>query len=845
MGALESAYVFYQIISIPSDFKNTVFFGYSLQRLLLLGGVFILFFLLDMFFVQIYFSDNFLNKTIVLVDNVFNNRFRYFLLFFFSLTLVSSGIVLLLIPLEIVANNSAYIERIAPVIYLGSCIGLQTLFVQFSWRGRILNWRILGEWKKLFVITGIFLGIFLAFSIWVAWTGIGLIPEKHGWHFPGTPIIFSQLFLAWLIVLPFIVWGDSIEKWLSNLQKKLPFYIRPDIIICLLLWLAAILIWWGEPVRKDSYFTPSPTPPNFEYYPYSDAAIYDLSAQNILIGADQNNKIILRPLYVFFLAFLHLIGGQRYENVIFFQIVFLAITPVLAYLLGSMLGGRPVGLLTAIMIILREKNSIALTNVIEVSHSKLLLSDVPMMTLMLLMVYVLIKWLRKSYNVGYLGVFAGAAYGLIMLVRSHQAQVIIPVLLIGMAFSGGFRLKRFFQRILVFVFGFAIVVAPWIWKNYQTTGKPEIESSELYVTWYAGAYTESTDTVDILPSESQARYTKRIEIQVFHYIMNHPAELARVYTSYFIRNEIDSVIYLPMSIKLYDLRLYLSQIQFWNDPRLSFTIGSGVIIFITLGLIVFGVSLAVRRMGFLGLLPLLIHFTYNFSMSLARISGWRFVLPVDWIMQLYYCTGLVTLTVIAISLITNKMSTFSPHEKEEEENIDIPFGVKGQQLFLAFFLFLGISLPFTEFLIPVRYPELNPDQIITQYAADGFLLANGVRITASDVKSFLDAQPAAVVLYGRALYPLYYKQGEFIGDDNKFSLKVRKLDRLQFSYIGSEDALVYIQMKSPPRYFPDASDIFIIGCREDTGIRALAMKVNTQASFITNSPWQGLTCPMQ
>jgi hypothetical protein len=301
-----------------------------------------------------------------------------------------------------------------------------------------------------------------------------------------------------------------------------------------------------------------------------------------------------------------------------------------------------------------------------------------------------------------------------------------------------------------------------------------------------------------------------------------------------------------MSVKLHDLRSYISDMQFWSDPRLSFTIGSGLIYLITLGLIVFGVSLAVQRLGLLGWLPLLIHFTYNFSMSLARLSGWRFVLPVDWVVQLYYCIGLVALTGIVISLISNRLSTVIDNKKKEDEPANsLNTGIKIHQLLLVFFLFLGISLPLTEVLVPERYPDIGAGEMIAQYAAGGFLLENGDRITALDMKSFLETDPADVVLYGRALYPLFYEQGEFWGDDNAFSLLARNLDRLQFTYIGSEAVPVFIQLDLPPKYFPNASDVFIIGCREDAGIRALAIRVNIQASYITTSPWHGLTCPTQ
>jgi len=132
--------------------------------------------------------------------------------------------------------------------------------------------------------------------------------------------------------------------------------------------------------------------------------------------------------------------------------------------------------------------------------------------------------------------------------------------------------------------------------------------------------------------------------------------------------------------------------------------------------------------------------------------------------------------------------------------------------------------------------------LIAKYAPDGFSLINGDKITGSDIKSFVEAEPSAVILYGRALYPLFYKQGEYWGDDNAFSLLERGFDRLQFNYIGSENALIFIRMETPPQYFPNASDVFIIGCREDGGARALAIKLDGQDSFLTASPWQGLFC---
>jgi hypothetical protein len=315
----------------------------------------------------------------------------------------------------------------------------------------------------------------------------------------------------------------------------------------LTLWLAAFVIWQAEPMRRQSYFTPAPTPPNFEYYPYSDAGFYDTLSQSILIGQGRTQEVILRPLYIFFLTVLHLIGGQDYSIILTLQTMLLALVPAFAFLLVSRMGSQSAGVLSALLLIFREKNSIALTNILEVSHSKLILSDLPTAALMLVMIYVLVNWLRKA-NTNYpLGVAAGAVFGLVVLVRS-QAQLLLPILLLGIIFSGGFQLQKALQRSLIFALGLLIVVTPWVWRNYQVSGKPVVENTGFYIRMLAGGYAEPTDIVDQLPGETFEEYNARIKSQMIRYVLNHPLEVARVYSTYFIHNEICAVIYLPMSL---------------------------------------------------------------------------------------------------------------------------------------------------------------------------------------------------------------------------------------------------------------------------------------------------------
>ena len=63
-------------------------------------------------------------------------------------------------------------------------------------------------------------------------------------------------------------------------------------------------------------------------------------------------------------------------------------------------------------------------------------------------------------------------------------------------------------------------------------------------------------------------------------------------------------------------------------------------------------------------MPLLIHFTYSLSVVTARISGWRFIMPVDWIPQMYYSIGLIQLVLMLASVVWNRKTV------EEETSVE-------------------------------------------------------------------------------------------------------------------------------------------------------------------------------
>ena len=808
---------------ISSDAKNALFLGYSISRLVLMAGVIIILLtslgILTRLFTSRLQIENAINFTNVFLINIKRQR----LLIFTCGLIAFSGVLLFLTPAERIGD--AIYQRILPAVILATLIALQTLLFQFIWREEKIYWGQFFNSKRTLVVGGIVFALFISAWVYIVWSGLGIKPEASGWLTPGTPILAQQILFAWLIGVAFIVFGKQLDQ-----------YKRTDVVIALIFWAAAGLIWWLEPMRRWGYFTPTPTPPNFEYYPYSDAILHDGFAQTILIGTSRQIDFTVRPLYTLFVALLHTLFGQKFEILIVVQVFILAITPAFIYLLTVKLGGRAAGILAAILVILREKNSIATTNIIEVSHSKLLMSDLPTMMMLTIFMFFLVSWFQDQKNRMYLGVLAGAFLGMAILIRS-QAQVIIPIALLGIIVAPKNGWKSIIQKSLVFVISLLVIVAPWVWRNYQVSGRAVVEYQEVYTKFFASSYVTSQEDLKILPAETIEEYDSRMMSLATQAIIDNPQKTIKDWFSYFIHNEILSVTYLPMVIQFKEIYTYVDEMRFWSFPKEQLPAQILSIFFLTLFIISIGIGTTFDRVGIIAFAPLLMHFVYNFSVTFVHISGWRFILPVDWVPLLYFSVGLVQISILLFSLFSKAYSISLPFNFEY-----MPIRWAKTAMALALFAIIGVSFPLFESSFPELYPAIPTKQLIERYIPDGFSPADGIVISASDVESFLETEPNAVVSYGRALYPAYYEQGQYWGD-SRYLTEAKQYDRLGFILIGAKRSNVYIPTKTIPEYFPHASNVFIVGCNFPYAIRALVVKVND--TFVATIPWRGLVCPSQ
>ncbi len=686
--------------------------------------------------------------------------------------------------------------------------------------------------------------VFLGIASLMSWTRIGLEPDRIGWDNPGAPVLALQLFavvIAGVSILGISLWINRVIKKYPKVNRLGGRFIHVDMILGALIWLTAILMWSAEPLTP-TYFSPQVQAPNFEFYPYSDASLHDRAGQNLIIG-EGYQPVVEKPLYSLFLGLTHLLVGQDYRDVINIQVALLALFPVVVFLLSTRFHHRLTGLFAAGLLIFRETNTIALSPQIRVSHSKLLMTDLPAAFLISIFIMALFWWLSNSDSRREGAILAGGTLGVTLLVRS-QAILLIPVVLVGLILITRLTLRRFFLSAALFVVGVGVVIVPWMWRNFQITGQFGY-SQPRQALYIAKQYslTPEDDDPGFPEGTTPEEYTSLGFSKMISFTRSYPGVVLKFVTSHFLRNEISALFIFPLSYSdiatnnqggnlfgvdpfiwqdCCSLNALVASTPYWGEWSGDLSGEAVIAMLINLGLISLGIGIAYQRWRFLGLLPLFLHLGYSLSAAVGRISGWRLILPVDWIVILYFCIGLAQLVLWGIAFFKN----------EELNEIELQVSISSEGLernrkgssygrsmaIGAVFLLIGISVPLAEGMFPLKYaPVSNAEtkEILEEYGNRPYFEMG--------VEQFLK-EDNAVATTGRLLYPRYYRAQELEpGED--LSDNPLLVDRLIFTLAGPVRGKVLMPLNDPPTYIANASDVLVIGCQRDGYLLALVLVI--------------------
>lgn len=824
------------MLASPSDPKNAVFLGYSLERILLAAGILIpgaaLLYLTLRLFRQPEHSQR-------LWLDVSARGWISDSIFFLSLAAFFTGWILLFMPSYRLGALAGYVQRLAPIIgWLAVSGAVTSAILLIERRNESTNPK--DSTRIILRVALIFFGVFVLMGGLVAFTGIGIDYPADYWYGAGVPVLGLQVLFCLLIGAVFL-WIEGKTRFLDKRGI--------DVVIFIILWLMAAWLWSREPLHPN-YFMPD-TADNV-IYPYSDGATFDQGAQYLLIGQGLfNGQFFERSLYSIFLAYLHMALGQDFENLMTAQAALFGVLPAVVYLIGVELHSRPFGITAGALIALRGMNAVIAAKWIDTASPKMMLTDFPAAILISLFLLLLLKWIRDPSRLGLLG-WMGAVFGFALMVRTHAISL-LPAALIFLPFAMKIRWKGFVLTGLLIALGLFAVTLPWEIRN-QSKGIPMYSSyySRLMVILRhrygldADAYMPSQ--ISSRASESARGFSRQRTLQssTEPFCDSAPCSI----TNHLVHNVVTSLVSLPSSLTFDDLwNTVKADTPYWKKSWSEGQIGAGgaLMIVFNLAMIALGLGSIWGRVRILSLLPVFLFIAYLLANSAGFTSGGRYIAPVDWIVCLFYSAGGLQL----VTWVLRAAGFLKSSEQSRLQGTLFPIISKTAYIKLLltflFILVVGSLLPLSEAFAKPRYQAREPGEILVILEESGLLQQTG--FSRQELTAFL-AQPNAMISEGRALYPRYYRTGE--GEPDR-STYYRFLDyqRLVLTLIGPDNPMAegVVIPGDPPPFSFHAEDVIAIGCWNTNYyapyIDSVAVFVLSGEGYVyTRSPSAPLQCPL-
>jgi 4-amino-4-deoxy-L-arabinose transferase-like glycosyltransferase len=724
-----------------------------------------------------------------------------------------------------------YLGLLTPALNLMGYVSLEIVVLFF-----FLNLHLPLEFKKFlqkYLFSALIIFTLLGFTtLIVSITGLGILSGYKGDWQRGLPAV---ALLEWQVLLACVL---SLIMFFLESKKKIANFPHIDVWICVAIWLGASMIWLSQPVFPNALAL-KPREPNFEIYPFNDAQTYDEFAQSALVGNGfGDSRIPQRPLYVVFLIISHVLFGQSYSKIIFFQTLVFAIFPVLLYLFGREFFSRSIGLSIALLAILRDYTSNLVSPFTgNITYSKLYLSEIPTAIFLILFVFVGVRWIKAGFPM-FSGLLLGGILGSAMLIRT-QAIVALPLIILFSLLSRPVKKLPLIKSTFLMLLMVALVVAPWLWRNWNLTGELVFDSPESQTINLALRYSRlngvEPDALP-LPGETNVEYITRLNRITREAIVSNPLRAVWGISNAFVNHGVNNILLLPLRNNLHNLNeLWIPTSAFWERWDGTPNFSQSVLIALYIFLFGLGLTTAWIRNRWLGLLPLALNLGYNFWTSLALLSGQRFMLTMDWSIYLYYMIGLFTLFGFLLYMLNGGRSTIVEWVKTNLSVVTSPVPVFRWQKYLMFgvlFFGIGLSLPLSEKIFPNKYPLLPHNQLVNQLLMSsslnqpGFNPACFQKITDSTQLNFIQ---------GRAIFPRYYAAGEGERFTDSIGYKVVDEGRLVFDLVGQANGRFIFKTSHQPDFFPQASDVTLISSENGELWFVFVKQGNTRRFYISDS----------
>lgn len=707
------------------------------------------------------------------------------------------------------------------------------------------------------------LAIYVALLALAAFALVALITTQfrilHGhepyWYGAGVPLLAAQVLLAMLIAVPAL----RLERWPGTRR------LSADLILFALIWGIAAALWAARPVPA-SYWITAPRPPNFEFYPFSDLVTYDVASQFALIGQGIFNRMFLdRALYVSFLVYLHTIGGQNYQQLMSIQAAVFAVFPALLYLIGKHLHSRTAGLVLAALIIMRGLTSLEASAWIDTATFKHMLTDFPTAIGIAVFLVLILKWMTAPRERAACAIWAGGVLGLTSLLRPHVLLLMAATALLVIWLYRSHRTRGLGTAALALL-AFLMGVLPWMTLGPRSGSLLAFYGQrieDVIAQRYPRAAATPLPEVSATPTASTLAVAPAAPVPVApapaFAQFAPPADPGLPFIAdHFLHNLVTSGMIFPDSPQFLLVKSVVKEEQDFWLPRWNGSMShlSAFMLVLSLAWVAFGIGTAVQRDRLRGVVPIAVLLLYLAANSLARTSGGRYIVPVDWILVVYFSIAIAELVHATSSLFQGEsIRTPAAYPELPRERVAAPFRPAKSAEWTAarllnkashplvaplLVLLIGALIPLAGVLYPPRYTATETSILLAELRR--YLPQAGGGEVA--LEAFLQ-HPDAMLLQGRLLYPLHYRQGQ--GEPTRYApYTARDYPRTVFVLIGLRGSKYVMLPGDRPGRLPNASDAIVLGCldRQSGLISALAVALPNLRAGLERSPVAPLNCPL-
>jgi hypothetical protein len=282
---------------------------------------------------------------------------------------------------------------------------------------------------------------------------------------------------------------------------------------------------------------------------------------------------------------------------------------------------------------------------------------------------------------------------------------------------------------------------------------------------------------------------------------------------------------------------------YWRSWDGRFLAGSLVTLVVNLLLIAYGVNEAWKRNRWPGVVPLVLAVTYLLTNALFRNSGGRYILPVDWIVLVYFSIGLAQFSIAVLAYLKDAPVVEKLSSDFQKTPVQSGSLSRSPRFYLAVIglLLLGCAAPALEASFPRQYDEVSRATMVSALLRSEQLSKK----QRNDLYALLSKGGFAYA--GRALYPRYFAPDSGnpgVGKNHPFAPK--PYPRVGFYLAGSQNTILSLPVKDQPSELTNGQDVLLIGCnpRDLLLVASFSGEGDIDEVYLRSFLPSGLACPL-